>query len=837
MIKNQFNVKIKAFRLDNAPEFKSNKWTNWITSRGIICEYTSPYTPPQNGISERLNRYLVEKLISICIQKSIPLKLWPYILQGIVHIKNRTYNNVLNKTPYEALVGHKPKVDYIKILGSLTYTTIPKERRAGKLDIKANKGILVGFESSNNFLIYLPNKNKVISSRDINIKEELIYNSEELEEKEDYNSMLDFDLPNQSKLNIEDTFTSNKEASPNPIREQREQELEGARSRSPIQAQLEEETSPDLDTEETIEVKVPNEDNNTQSSSSRYPIRASRQEINYKGLGGLATIYSLASKAYITTLEEEAEQDKSKVIVEDLNAQDIYEPKNYKEAMASPYKDLWTRAIEIELDSLKSNNTWDLASKPPKTKVIKTRWVFKLKQIGSSVQFKARFVAKGFEQLYGLDYQETFAAVIKQLAWRLIFALAMLNNWFIYKVDMISAFTQGNIDHHIYITQPEGFISLSDPDAVLKLNKALYGLKQSARIWYFTLKEVLIKLNFKALNTDSNIFINKELGIIICLYVDDLAIIGPKLDTIKAFVKDLRQFFKLKELGLIKDYLGIEINYDLEKQTLKLYQTKYIDKILARFDMNNANTCTTPMDNRAKIKPNNSQALKGEIKWFQAAIGALLFLMLATRPDIAYSVITLARHASNPSIEHIIAIKRIFRYLKGTRHLGITYSNQKKPNDLDIIGYCDADYAGDIASAKSTSGYIFYIANAPFMWKSKLQSIIAQSSTESEYIAINLAAKEAVFILSLMTELGYYKEGYKLPIYTDNSGALQLAKNPVFHERTKHIAVRYHYIRDLINNGILELVYIPTEDQKADGLTKPLGRKLFKGYLEHLGLN
>jgi hypothetical protein len=192
MIKTQFNIEIKAFRLDNAPEFKSDKWTNWTTLKGIICEYTSPYTPPQNGISERLNRYLVEKLISICIQKSIPLKLWPYILQGLVHIKNRTYNNILNKTPYEALLGYKPKVDYIKILGSLTYITIPKEVRDGKLNVKANKGILVGFESSNNFLVYLPNKNKVISSRDVNIKEELAYNKE-LKEKEDYNSMLNLD--------------------------------------------------------------------------------------------------------------------------------------------------------------------------------------------------------------------------------------------------------------------------------------------------------------------------------------------------------------------------------------------------------------------------------------------------------------------------------------------------------------------------------------------------------------------------------------------------------------------------------------------------------------------
>jgi hypothetical protein len=212
-------------------------------------------------------------------------------------------------------------VDYIKVLGSLIYITIPKERTAGKLDIKANKGILVGFESSNNFLVYLPNKNRVISSRDVNIKEELAYSKELEENKEDYNSMLNFDLLNQNKLNIEDDITptsnNNKEASPSPMGEQREQELEGDRSRSPIQAQLEKETSPDSDIEETIEVEVSNEDNNTQLSSSRYPARATRQEINYKGLGGLATIYSLDPKAYITA-----------------------EPKIYKEPLARHYKDL-----------------------------------------------------------------------------------------------------------------------------------------------------------------------------------------------------------------------------------------------------------------------------------------------------------------------------------------------------------------------------------------------------------------------------------------------------------------------------------------------------------------
>jgi hypothetical protein len=207
---------------------------------------------------------------------------------------------------------------------------------------------------------------------------------------------------------------------------------------------------------------------------------------------------------------------------------------------------------------------------------------------------------------------------------------------------------------------------------------------------------------------------------------------------------------------------------------------------------------------------------------------------MATRPDITYSTILLARFAANPSLEHINAVNNVFKYLSKTKELGITYTRQDNINY--ISGYCDADYAGDITSAKSTNGYIFYLAKGPIMWKSKLQSIIAQSTTEAEYIAINIASKEAVYIKSLLQELGFYKQK-KLPLYTDNNGALLLAKNPIFHERTKHIAVKYHYIRDLINKGMLDLIYIPTKEQRADGFTKALDKVKFKEFIRMLGMD
>lgn len=208
--------------------------------------------------------------------------------------------------------------------------------------------------------------------------------------------------------------------------------------------------------------------------------------------------------------------------------------------------------------------------------------------------------------------------------------------------------------------------------------------------------------------------------------------------------------------------------------------------------------------------------------------------MLATRLDIAFSVIKLSRFASNPSEDHVVAAKRILRYLKSTSNYSITYFRDSSTTSHYIRAYTDADYAGDLNTAKSTTGFIFYLANGPISWKSKLQTIIAQSTTEAEYIAINTCAKEAIYIKSILEELGYYKQE-KFPIYSDNNGALLLAKNPVFHERTKHIAVKYHYIRDLIERGIIDLIYINTIDQKADGLTKALEKIKFKGFLDYIG--
>jgi hypothetical protein len=215
------------------------------------------------------------------------------------------------------------------------------------------------------------------------------------------------------------------------------------------------------------------------------------------------------------------------------------------------------------------------------------------------------------------------------------------------------------------------------------------------------------------------------------------------------------------------------------------------------------------MDSNIKLEPNKEQANKLDIKLYQILISSLLYIMLGTRVDIAFAVIKLARFTSNPNKIHFTVVKRVYKYLKGTINCGINY--YKDSNNHYISSYYDTDYVGDIISTKSTTGYIILLGGGIISWKSKLQSIITQSTTETEYIAINAVIKEAVYIKALLEELGYYKQ-VKFPIDTDNNKALLLAKNPIFHKHTKHIAIKYHYIRDLIIKSIIDLNYIPFKD-------------------------
>ena len=784
-------LKIARIRADNAKEYQSTKWTEFTKEKGIINEYSAPYSPEQNGIAERYNRTIIEHARAAIIAKDIPIKLWPYIIEATCYILNRVYNKAINKTPYEALLGSKPDISNIRILGSLVYRLLPKPERESKLSLRGEQGILIGFKSIN-YQVYIPKIDKVKIVRDISILEDQKYSQNRVIESP--KPLLDVE-GNEEEDNTAISSKISDLSIEIPKIDLNRDEYEEYHSSTSKESETEEEKQEDM--------------NLRRSRRSRQP------PIRYRDQA------SLASTAYISMNED----------IEEIN--EFKEPQSYEEAINSHEKDLWLKAMEKELQTLNTNNTWSIVDLPANNKPISTRWVYKIKKNDDkSLSYKARLVARGFEQIYGLNYLTKYAGVIKQQTFKAIFAIATIKGYIVRKIDMISAFTQGDLLDTIYLKQPEGFIDPNYPEKVLLLNKALYGLVQSANIWFNLLSKEIKSLGFKQLQADNCVYYNDEKDTIIITYVDDIAITGPDNDYISEIIAKLSNKFAITDLGPITNYLGIEIQRSPDYKTTTLSQKDYLIKILKRFNMDKSNPVSTPMDFSFIRQKYDKTASIEDIKWYQQAIGSLLYAALLTRPDIAYATNTLGRYASNPGPEHIKAIKRVFRYLKGSLDYNITYRGDAKTSSY-ITGYTDADYAGEKDEYKSTTGYIFYLANGPISYKSKLQPITAQSTTEAEYIALANTAKEATYIKALITELGLYKQS-NIPLYSDNNGAIQLAKNPAYHERSKHINVRYHLIRQKLADDTISIHYIPTKDQKADGLTKPLTTRRFKEFINLL---
>ena len=447
-------------------------------------------------------------------------------------------------------------------------------------------------------------------------------------------------------------------------------------------------------------------------------------------------------------------------------------------------------------------------------------------------------MVKGFQQQYGIDYDETYASVVKPMAFCALFAIAAYYDLNIDQMDVKTAFLYGIIKQLIYVKLPLGY---EKPGIVCRLQRGLYGLKQSSRLWYQRISEYLAeKIGLTRLHADHGIFATSDgiRGPIISIWVDDLNLFTPRDSPLMQKMKDLLILgFQMVDGGPITYYLGLKVDRNRAAKTIKLSQPAYIEKILHTFGLLQAKTSTTPMKESSLLGPNPKEATPKDIKKFQAIVGSIMFAMLETRPDIAFATSAVSRYAQNPSSQHIEAAKTILRYLSGTRQKGITYGGHG--GNLNIVGYSDADWAGDKVDRKSTSGFIFMMNNGPISWCSKKQTSVALSSTEAEYMALTLAAKEATWLRLLLTELGLLDEGNqhaKIALRGDNQSAIALGSNPILHQRTKHIDIQHHYIRDEVEARRIELKYVPTAEMIADGLTKPLLSMKFHAFIKQLGM-
>jgi hypothetical protein len=477
--------------------------------------------------------------------------------------------------------------------------------------------------------------------------------------------------------------------------------------------------------------------------------------------------------------------------------------------------------MKEELNNFKRNEVWELVPRP-KQNVISTKWVFRKKQdeFGVVTKNKARLVGKGYTQVEGLDFGETYAPVARLESIRILLAYATHHDFKLHQMDVKSAFLNGPLQEEVYVEQPPGFEDSKFPNHVYKLHKALYGLKQTLRAWYECLKDFILKNGFEIGKADSTLFIQRNgKDIFICqIYVDNI-IFGSTNDKFcEEFSRIMTKGFETSMMGELKFFLGFQIKQ--MKEGTFLCQTKYVKDMLKRFDMADSKPIKTPMALNGHLDL-NEEGKSVDQKVFRSMIGFLLYLC-ASRPDIMLSVCMCARFHANSKECHLMAVKRIFRYLVYTPNLGLWYP---KGSTFDLLGYSDSDYAGCKVDRKSTTGSCQFIGWSLVSWSSKRQNSVALSTAEAEYVAVGACCAQLLWMKQTLSDYGC--EFSKIPLLCDNESAIKLANNLVQHSRTKHIDIRHHFIRDHEAKGDIALCHVSTERQLADIVTKPLDEQRF----------
>ncbi|KAH9752513.1 retrovirus-related pol polyprotein from transposon RE1 [Citrus sinensis] len=516
----------------------------------------------------------------------------------------------------------------------------------------------------------------------------------------------------------------------------------------------------------------------------------------------------------------------------------IFKPKMYTAVLVHKEPDSvgealqdtnWFTAMKNEYDALIENRTWSLVPRTENQKVVGNKWVYRIKYNtdGSVAKYKARLVAKGFQQIEGVNYFDTFSPMVKLATVRVVLSLAVMNQWIVRQVDVNNAFLNGELSEEVFMQQPEGFVDKSKSNYVCRLHKALYGLKQAPRAWFEKLRGCLLQWGFRNSKSDSSLFLRKTKVslIMVLIYVDDILVTGPNSEELDSFIQQFNIVFALKDLGRLSYFLGIEVLYG--QDCIYLSQKKYIRDLLAKVDMLECKGVTTPMCSGKDSKL--QKVVKGELGYYvedathyRSIVGGLQYLIL-TRPEIAYSVHKLSQYVSAPTMQHLMACKRVLKYLKETQDYGLKFV---KDGDLKITAFTDADWGSDLDDRKSIGAYCVYLGNNLISWSSNKQTVVTKSSAESEYRALASAASEIAWLKSLFLEMEVYCVE-RPTIWCDNISATELAKNPVFHSRTKHIEIDVHFIRDKVLSGDLKICYVPSEDQIADILTKPLSSPQF----------
>jgi len=551
-----------------------------------------------------------------------------------------------------------------------------------------------------------------------------------------------------------------------------------------------------------------------------------RNQIVYKSTHAFLVLSMIQQVAWAATVEI------SKGLTSPLSP----EPKNQRDARKRPDFLLWLAAEEKEVNTLIDKKTYVIVDLPDG--VVELGSMFQYKQKtgpnGEKLEQKARLCARGDQQT-SAEYGETFTPTSRFAVLRLIIALATQQNLMLKHWDIRGAFLCADLDEDIYVRLPPGHEPPLGKTA--KLLKSLYGLRQAPACFHHLLEKWLLKYGFTPIGADRVTFQyqkGKDI-IILSLYVDD-GLAATNNDTLYAkFLEDLGNEFELSACGELTWYLGVKVTQNLVDGTTFIGQQQYVKQLLERFSMSECTSATTAMSPNTRMLHADCPAVgKGDKKLtreYQQLVGALLYLSAWTRPDIAFAVNQAAKFMSNPGANHMVAAKRILRYLKGTAHLGITYTRRADGKANLLWGFADADHAGDPDTRRSVTGYVNMMNGGAISWSSTRQAIVALSSSEAEFYAASNSGCDVSHLRGLMSDLGH-AQPIPTPVFEDNWACIYLSRNAVMHNKSKHIDVRVYHLRDLVKAGIMQLVKVSTGEQVADAFTKSLPEPAFKKHRE-----
>ena len=775
MIQTQFGKGIRSVRSDNAREFDLSRF---FADKGVIPQKSCVERPEQNSVVERKHQHILNVARALFFQSKIPLSYWSECVQTSIFLINRIPSKVLNnKTPYELMYGKIPDYSTIRVFGCLSFaSTLPSSRH--KFSPRAVPCVLIGFPSHMKAykLLDLQSK-KCFYSRDVIFHENV------------------FPFANDVDMPLHDPFKD----VVIPVAP-RDDDVAGNENDVPSSS-----TTSGESTEMLNDEPVPIRKSSRQHKPPSY--------LRDFHCNGVSDKVSVPRHALANVLSYEQLSSSFKAFTASVSSNT--EPRSYSEAVKQKE---WVLAMEQELQAMEDNNTWTVVPLPPGKNVVGSRWVYKVKlrADGTIERYKARLVAKGFTQQEGVDYMETYSPVAKPATIKTMLALAAIRDWKLVQLDVNNAFLHGDLDEEVYMKIPQGLPIKGASNMVCKLQKSIYGLKQSSRQWYAKFSNFLMNIGFIQSKADYSLFYkgSGSTYVAILVYVDDIILAGPSQKLIDEVKIKLSDRFKLKDLGDLKFFLGLEVARS--KKGIFVSQRHYALQLLEDMGLLAAKPANTPMVSHLYHSANNGELIDDPSK-YRRLIGRLLYLTF-TRPDISFTVNKLSQFLTSPTVVHWQAAIHLLKYIKKQPGQGIFLSAQ---SSTQIRAFCDSDYGMCLDTRRSTTGFCVFVGDSLISWKSKRQSVVSRSSTEAEYRAMAITTTELVWMRQLLKDFGVTVADPTL-LFCDNKSALDLASNPTFHERTKHIEIDCHYVREKVMDKTIKFLPVRTHLQLADMFTKAL---------------